>query len=198
MRKLLFLAAPLAVLAACVDTTGLTAAIHTDVHPQTSQNALVTVTEYADLQCPACRSAHPALVKPLIEKYGTQIGYDFRHFPLASIHRYAMEAAEAAECAADQGKFWEFIDHDYEHQDELSSAALREWAKELDLDEELFDRCVKSHIKRKAIQASYDEGIARGVKGTPTFFVNGQQTVATIEELSKAIDAALAQAAVLR
>jgi protein-disulfide isomerase len=109
-----------------------------------------------------------------------------------------MEAAEAAECAADQGKFWEFLDHTYAHQDELSSVALREWAKELDMDEELFDRCVKSHIKRKAIQASYDQGIARGVKGTPTFFVNGQQTVATLEELSKAIDAALAQAAVLR
>jgi protein-disulfide isomerase len=197
MRKLLLLA-PLFALAACVDTTGLTSTIHTDVHPATSQNALVTVTEYADLECPACRSAHATLVQPLIQKYGTQIAYDFRHFPLTSIHRYAMESAEAAECAADQGKFWDFIDHTYEHQDDLSSAAIREWAKEFNLDEELFGRCLDSHIKRKAIQASYDEGRAKGVQGTPTFFVNGQQTTATIQDLSAAIDAALNQAAVIR
>lgn len=197
MRKLLFLT-PIFLLAACVDTTGLTSTIHTDVHPSTSQNALVTVTEYADLQCPACRSAHATLVQPLIAKYGTKIAYDYRHFPLTSIHRYAMEAAEASECAADQGKFWEFMDHTYEHQDDLSSAALREWAGELKLDEELFGRCLDSHIKRKAIQASYDEGRAKGVQGTPTFFVNGQQTNATIQELSAAIDAALDQAAVIR
>lgn len=198
MRKLLFLAVPLALLAACVDTTGLSATIHTDAHPSTSQNALVTVTEYADLQCPACRSAHGGLTKPLIEKYGTKIAYDYRHFPLASIHRHAMEAAEAAECAADQGAFWQFLDHTYEHQEDLSSDALRDWAKTLGLDVELFDRCVDSHVKRKAIQASYDEGVARGVRGTPTYFVNGQQTVATMEDMSKAIDAALNQAAILR
>ncbi len=198
MRKLLLLAAPLTFLAACVDTTGLTATIHTDLHPRTSQNALVTVTEYADLQCPACRSAHGAVIQPLIEKYGTQIGYDYRHFPLASIHRYAMEAAEAAECAGDQGKFWEFIDTSYVNQKDLSSVVLRTWAKELALDVDLFDRCVDSHIKRKAIQASYDEGIARGVGGTPTIFVNGQKAVATLDDLSEAIDAALEQAAVLR
>lgn len=197
MRKLLFLALPLAFLTACVDTTGLTATIHTDAHPQTSQNALVTVSEYADLQCPACRSAHIGLTKPLIEKYGTKIAYDFHHFPL-SMHPYAMRAAEASECAADQGKFWQFLDHDYENQDDLSPAALSEWAKTLGLDVELFDRCVDSHIKRKAIQASYDEGVARGVGGTPTYFVNGQKTVATMDELSKAIDSALKQAEVLR
>ena len=197
MRKLLLLA-PLVVLAACVDTTGLTSTIHTDAHPSTSDSALVTVTEYADLECPACRSAHSTLVKPLIAKYGTQIRYDFRHFPLSSIHRYAMESAEASECAADQGKFWEFVDLTYENQDELSSEALRDWAGELGLDAELFDRCVESHVKRKAIQASYDEGRAKGVQGTPTFYVNGQQTQANLEALSAAIDAALDQAAVLR
>ena len=197
MRKLLLLALPVAFLAACVDTTGLTATIHTDKHPSTSQNALVTVTEYADLQCPACRAAHGSLVKPMIAKYGTKIGYDFRHFPLGG-HRYAMEAAEASECAADQGKFWEFVDHDYENQDELSPTALRDWGKALGLDGELFDRCIRSHIKRKAIQASYEEGYAKGVRGTPTFYVNGQQATATTDGLSAAIDAALEQAAVLR
>lgn len=197
MRKIILLA-PLLALAACVDTTGLSSAIHTDAHPATSQNALVTVTEYADLQCPACRSAHASLVQPLIQKYGTKISYDYRHFPLTSIHRYAMEAAEASECAADQGKFWEFVDYDYEHQEDLSSETLRDWAKELKLDVDLFDRCVTSHVKRKAIQASYDEGRAKDVNGTPTFFVNGQQTTATLDALSGAIDAALEQAAIIR
>lgn len=197
MRKILALL-PAVFLAACVDTTGLTATLHTGVHPDTSPSALVVLTEYADLQCPACRSAHATLVKPLIEKYGTTIGYDFRHFPLASIHRYAMESAEAAECAGDQGKFWEFVDVAYAKQPDMSSDELREWARDLDLDADLFDRCVESHIKRKAIQASYDEGYAKGVRGTPTMFVNGQQTQATFEALSAAIDAALEQASVLR
>ncbi len=156
------------------------------------------MTEYADLQCPACRSAHTALVKPLIAKYGTQIRYDFRHFPLSSIHRYAMESAEAAECANDQNKLWEFVDLAYENQSDMTSDEIREWGRELGLDVELFGRCIDSHIKRKAIQASYDEGRAKGVQGTPTFFVNGQQTQATTEALSAAIDAALNQAAVLR
>lgn len=196
MRKLLLLA-PLVVLAACVDTTGLSATIHTDAHPETSDNALVTVTEYADLQCPACRSAHGTVVAPLIAKYGTQIRYDFRHFPLSG-HRYAMQAAEAAECAADQGKFWEYVDTIFVNQPELSPEKLEEWARDFDLDTELFSRCVDSHIKRKAIQASYDEGRAKGVNGTPTFFVNGQQTPASVADLSAAIDAALSQAAVLR
>lgn len=195
-RSLPFLS--LLLLAACVDTTGLTSTLHTDPHPQTAQNALVTVTEYADLQCPACQAAHASLIQPLVAKYGTQIRYDFRHFPLTSIHRFAMEAAEGSECSADQGKFWEFVDKDYANQKQLSSDTIRTWAKELGLDMTLFERCMDSHVKRGAIQASYDEGKQRGVGGTPTFYVNGQQTNATIDGLSKAIDAALQQAAVLR
>lgn len=198
MRKILLAATLTLALAACTDTTGLSGTIHTDAHPDTAQSALVTVTEFGDLQCPACKSAQDVVVEPLIAKYGTQIRFEFRHFPLASIHRFAMEAAEAAECAADQGMFWEFVEHAYEHQSELSSEALRDWARTLGLDTDLFDRCVRSHVKRKAIQASYDEGRANGVQGTPTFFVNGQQTPANVETLSTAIDAALEQAAILR
>ncbi len=200
MRTLLLCLASFG-LVACVDTTGLTAALHSDFHPDTAQSALVTVTEYADLQCPACRSAHTTLITPIIAKYGKQISYDYRHFPLSSIHPYAMIAAEASECAIDAGspaKFWEFVDYDYTHQQELSAAAVHDWAKALGLDADIFDRCIDSHIKRKAIQASYDEGISHGVGGTPTIYVNGTQVTATFEDLSKAIDAALNQASVLR
>lgn len=178
-------------LAACVDTTGLSAESSRPVHPATSENALVTVSEYADLQCPACKAAHTLLVGPLVEQYGTQIRYEFHHFPLMSIHRYAMDAAQASECAADQGKFWEFVDIAFENQDSLTPQALDQWGDELDLDADLYERCRDSGIKRDLVQASYDEGRAMGVSGTPTFFVNGERVDSTMEALSAAIDAGL-------
>lgn len=153
-------------------------------------NAAVIVEEYADLQCPACRAAHALVVQPLLKDHGSFIRYEFKHFPLASIHRYAMEAAEAAECAADQGKFWEFIDLAYEKQADLNQDALDAWGAEIRVDQALYERCRTSHIKRDAIQASYDAGVKRGVRGTPTFFVNGQQVESTVEALKAAIEAA--------
>lgn len=181
-------------LAACVDTTGLSAESSKPVHPATSENAVVTVVEYADLQCPACKAAHSLLVDPLVEKYGTQIRYEYRHFPLMSIHRYAMDAAQASECAADQGKFWEFVDMAFENQDSLGPQALDQWGQELGLDADLYGRCRRSGIKRDLVQASYDEGREMGVTGTPTFFVNGERVESTIEALSAAVDESLGSA----
>lgn len=178
-------------LAACVDTTGLSGESSRPVHPATSENAVVTVAEFADLQCPACKAAHTLLVQPLTQQYGTQIRYEFHHFPLMSIHRYAMDAAQASECAADQGKFWEFVDIAFENQESLSPQALDQWGEELDLDMDLYGRCRDSKIKRDLVQASYDEGRELGVTGTPTFFVNGQRVESTTEALTGAIDAAL-------
>jgi protein-disulfide isomerase len=177
-------------LVACVDTTGLTGDLKSP--PKGNPNSLVVVQEYADLQCPACGAAYPQIVKPLLEKYGSRVRFEFHHFPLRSLHRYALDAAEAAECAADQWKFWEFIDRDFTEQSKLNKEQLTEWGKELNLDMDLFDRCRRSHIKKDAILASYDEGVAKGVQGTPTFFVNGKQVPSTLDDLSKAIDDALA------
>lgn len=182
-------------LVACVDKTGLSAASSKTQHPSTDANAVVTVTEYGDLQCPACRTAYTVLDKPIIEKYGKKIRFEFKQFPLTSLHQYAMEAAEASECAADQGKFWEFVDLDYTEQDKLNSAQLDVWGKQLGLDMDLFDRCRASHIKRDAITADYDAGKALGVAGTPTFFVNGEKVESTIDAISNAIDAHLGSAA---
>lgn len=194
MKRFLTLSVLSLSLAACVDTTGLSAESSRPVHPATSENAVVTVVEYADLQCPACKAAHSLLVDPLVEKYGTQIRYEYRHFPLMSIHRYAMDAAQASECAADQGKFWEFVDMAFENQDSLGPQALDQWGQELGLDADLYGRCRKSGIKRDLVQASYDEGREMGVSGTPTFFVNGQRVESTIEALSAAVDAGLGSA----
>ena len=181
------------IFAACgVDTTGLSAESTRTM--MGSETALVTVTEYGDLQCPACKSAHEMLTKPLLATYDGKIRLEFKHFPLQNIHVYALEAAQAAECAADQGKFWEFFDMNYEKQKDLSSAALRTWAAELKLDTELFDRCVKSGIKKQTVLADFAEGEKKGVNSTPTYFVNGVRVNNTIEALTTAIDTALQHA----
>lgn len=194
MKRLLplSLAALSLALAACVDTTGLSAESSRSAHPKTNANASVVVTEYGDLQCPACRSAFAMLINPLVEKYGTRISLEFEHFPLQTIHPYALPAAEASECAADQGKFWEYIDLVYMNQDKLNRDALAQWATQLQLDMDTFGRCTKSHIKRETILADYEEGSENGVQGTPTFFVNGAKVEATMDALSAAIDAQLA------
>lgn len=183
----------LAVLAltACVDTTGLSADSTKPINPKSNPNAVVSVVEYGDLQCPACKGAYTLVVAPLLQKYGSQIRFEFRQFPLSSIHQYAMEAAEASECAADQGKFWEFVDTDYTHQEDLNSNALTQWGKDIGLDADLFDRCRRSHIKRSTILAEYDAGQKLGVNGTPTFFVNGVIVSSTADALGKAIEEAI-------
>ena len=192
MKRILSALALTFALTACVDTTGLSGTLIRGPHPKTNPNAAVTVVEFADLQCPACRAAYDQIVKPLIDKYGMKIRYDFMHFPLRSLHRYALDAAEASECAADQGKFWQFVDIDYEHQDELNADAPHKWAESLGLDTKLFDRCTASHIKKAAILGEYQKGVDAGVGGTPTFFVNGKPVEADLTTLSKAIDDALA------
>jgi len=181
--------------AACgVDMTGLSA--ESSKKPMGSETAFVTVTEYGDFQCPACKMAHEIVTKPLMTKYEGRIRLVFKHFPLQSIHAYALEAAMGAECAADQGKFWEFFDLAYENQASLSKAALRDWAAELKLDTALFDRCVKSRIKKATVLADYSDGEAVGVNSTPTYFVNGVRiTTNSLEAVSAAIDAALTNAA---
>ncbi len=191
--RFLALALPLAVaLAACgVDTTGLSA--QSSRTPRGNASALVTVTEYGDIQCPACKSAHELINKPLMQQYGQQVKFEFMHFPLQAIHPYAFEAAQASECAADQGKFWEFVDLAYERQKDLSSGALRDWATALGLDKDLFDRCVRSGIKQVIVNQSYVSGEKMHVSGTPTYFVNNQKVPSNMEAIAQAINAAQQQ-----
>jgi len=175
--------------AACsVDMTGINVESTRPIHPKSNPAAAVTVTEFIDLQCEACRAAQTRIIKPMLEQYGQQIRYEVKHFPIFPSHRYSIEAAEAAECAADQGKFWEFEEMDYENQDELSPASIEAWAKALELDMDLFGRCRKSNIKIPIIEATQAEGERMGVNGTPTFFVNGKKVESTIEAIGNAID----------
>ena len=115
---------------------------------------------------------------------------EFKQFPLQSIHQNALLAAEASECAADEGKFWQFVDMDYKNQPDLSKDTLYKWADQLGLDKDRFDRCLRSGIKKKTVLADYDEGTRLGVQGTPTFFVNGKK-VENATAVKDAVDEAL-------
>ncbi len=194
MRRLLPLAC-LFVLTGCfVDTTGLSATSSATPHPATAANAGVTIVEFGDLECPACKSVELQIVEPLIAKYGQQIRFEYKHFPIQSAHRYAYEAAQAAECAADQGKYWDWINWNYEHQEELPNNPFKEWAAHFNFDPDLFDRCLRSGIKEDVVDANYKEGINLGVDSTPTFFVNGQKVVIQdATTLDKAVADALAK-----
>lgn len=176
------------VLTSCVDKTGLSEESSRSAHPNSNPNSIITVVEYADLQCPACSSTHERVVKPLLAQYGDRIRYDYKHFPLRSIHQHAFAAAEASECAADQNKFWEYIDVAYENQRSLDRRALNTWAEELDLDAELFKRCMKSGIKRRIILNDFEEGKRAGVTGTPSFYVNGKKVSHDLRSLGSAIE----------
>lgn len=178
-------------LAACVDTTGLTADSMRTVRG--NPNAVVVVQEFADLRCPGCASAQRAINEPLLQKYASQIRFEYRHFPLAS-HAYSRDAAEAAECAADQNKFWEFVDVAFEKQGQLKNRnTLFDWAKELSLDQDLFDRCMRSRIKRATVNADYEGGKQLGVSGTPTYLVNGTMVPSRLPDLSAAVEDILSQ-----
>ncbi len=176
-------------LVACTDTSGLSKDSSAPIRG--NPDAVIAVTEFADLQCPACRAAHGKISTPILEKYGAQIRFEYKHFPLRSLHRFALEAAMASECAADQGKFWEYIDLVYAQQEKLGVDQLSRWATALALDEALFTRCLKSQIKRDTVLADYEEGKALGVSGTPTYFVSGQKVETGFDTLSAAIEAVL-------
>jgi protein-disulfide isomerase len=181
----------LLLLTACgLDTTGIALESNRPPHPKSNPNAAIIVTEFIDLQCEACRAAQTKIVKPMLEQYGSQIRYEVKHFPIYPNHQYSIEAAEAAECAADQGKFWEFEEMDYENQQDLSPMAISEWARVLNLDLDLFERCRKSDLKKPIIEATQQEGKQLGVNGTPTFFVNGKRVESTIQAISASIQEA--------
>ena len=175
-------------LLSCANTAGLSS--DSSKSPAGNPKSSIVVEEFSDFQCPACRGAHIQVTKPLLEKYGRNIRYEFNHFPLRQIHPFAQSAAEASECAADQGKFWEFVDDSFENQSQLSESDLIARAQKVGVaDTELFSRCLKSGIKKDVVDADYDEGVQRGVRGTPTFFVSGVRVPRhTLEAISSMIE----------
>ena len=157
-------------------------------------SAPVTIVEFSDFQCPYCARVTSTL-KQVEEKYGDKIRVVFRDFPLVQIHRDAAKAAEAGECAHEQGKFWEMHDRLFADQSKLQVEALKQTASQLGLDAEKFNQCLDSSKYAAEVQKDVDEGARYGVNSTPAFFINGRLVVGAqpIEAFTQAIDEELAR-----
>jgi len=153
-------------------STILTQPVSERDHMEGPTNAPLTLVEYGDYQCPYCGAAYP-VVKRVQKTLETKLRFVFRNFPLTQAHPYAMVAAEAAEAAALQGKFWEMHDLLFERQTFLEPDIIPLWAKKIGLDLEQFGNDFKQSVVAKRIKEDRQSGIRSGVNGTPTFYING-------------------------
>jgi len=154
------------------DSATLTPPVSAHDHAEGSADAFVTLMEYGDYQCPYCGAAYP-VVKRLQKTLGKKLRFVFRNFPLTQAHPYALIAAEAAEAAALQGKFWEMHDLLYERQAFLEPDIIPSWAESIRLNLEQFGNDIRQGVPEKRIKEDRQSGIRSGVNGTPTFFING-------------------------
>jgi protein-disulfide isomerase len=165
-------------------------------HAQGSPGAPVTLVEYGDYECAYCGRAYP-VVKELRRRLGDRLRFVFRNFPLNTIHRHASVAAQAAEAAGAQGKFWQMHDLLYENQDSLADTDLATYALRLGLEVYRFNADLSSGAYVKRVEDDFRGGVRSGVNGTPTFFINGTRYNGkqNIDEMLKAIEAAATDAA---
>jgi protein-disulfide isomerase len=140
-------------------------------------NAPVTVIEFSDFQCPFCARAFSDAVAGIKADYVSsgKVKFVYRDFPLDSIHPQAIPAANAAECANEQGKFWEYHDKLFQNQALLGDANYKAWAKELGLNEQQFSSCYDIRKYDSDVSADFQDGVNAGVSGTPTFFIGNDQ-----------------------
>jgi Na+/H+ antiporter NhaA len=162
-------------------------------HIRGPDRAPVTIVEYGDFECPYCGRAEP-VVRELLAGSG-DLRYVWRHLPLTDVHPRALLAAEAAEAAAAQGKFWQMHDHLLDHQDALTASDLIRYAGETGLDTGRFTADLRDHAGQAKIAADIDSADLSGVSGTPTFFINGKRHHGAydIDTLSAAVRTARAQ-----
>ena len=140
-------------------------------HSMGPETAPVTLVEYGDYQCPACGEAYP-IVKEMLDRFGRRVRFVFRNFPLVSVHPHAERAAEAAEAAAAQGRFWAMHDLLFENQEALGGDDLVGYASALGLDGSRFVPELTEHVHAARVRADFMGGVRSGVNGTPTFFIN--------------------------
>jgi len=141
-------------------------------HIQGPADAAVTLVEYGDYECPYCGAAYP-IVKELQARMRDRLRFVFRNFPITTSHPHAEQAAEAAEAAAAQGRFWEMHDLLYENQRRLRDQDLHAYAEQLGLDVERFDQDLAEHVHAPRVREDFMSGVRSGVNGTPSFYVNG-------------------------
>jgi protein-disulfide isomerase len=157
-------------------------------------DAPVTIVEFSDFQCPFCARAEPT-VKQLMEAYPGKIRLVYKDFPLPN-HPLAPDAAEAAHCAGDQGKYWEMHEKLFASNGKLAVADLKGYAKDLGLDQGKFDQCLDSNEKAKLVEAHQKHGEEAGIASTPAFLVNGRlvEGAQPLEAFKKVVDEELAAA----
>jgi protein-disulfide isomerase len=143
-------------------------------HIQGPPEAAVTLVEYGDYECPYCGAAYP-IIKEVQERMGERLRFVFRNFPITTSHTHAEQAAEAAEAAAAQGRFWEMHDLLYENQQHLGDEDLRAYAERLGLEVEPFDQELADHVHAGRVHEDFMSGVRSGVNGTPTFYINGSR-----------------------
>lgn len=164
-------------------------------HVKGSAAAPVVLVEYGDYECPDCLNAWP-VVRELKRKFGERLGFVFRHFPQSTIHPHAAAAARAAEAAGEQGKYWAMHDQLFAHQKDLGDVDLTHLALSAGLEIYRFQASLEREQHLRKIQDDFAGATRSGVKGTPTFFVNGcrYKGPANVEHLSTAIETALTAA----
>jgi protein-disulfide isomerase len=155
-------------------------------------HAPVTLVEYGDFECPNCRQAVPA-VKLLVERFAGRIRFVFRHFPLEDVHPHALHAAQAAEIAGGQGRFWPMHDLLFDNQSHLKLPQLRSYAERLELDMARYTAEMDDEVYLQRIREHIAGGVQSGARGTPTFFINGMLHDASygLHSLVEGVEAAL-------
>jgi len=173
-------------------TAELVAPVDASDHVLGPEHAPVTVVEYGDFECPTCKQAAPA-VKLLLERFANRARFAYRHFPLTELHPHALQAAEVAEVAARQGKFWPMHDLLFEHQTHLKPHDLRSYAERIGLDMARYTAEMDDHIYLQRVREHMQSGRESGLRATPGFFINGmiQDVSVGLHSLFDAVEAAL-------
>jgi NhaA family Na+:H+ antiporter len=174
------------------ESTDLLTPVSESDHTQGPADAPVTLVEYGDYECPDCLNSEP-IIRQLREKFGDKLRIVFRHYPQHSIHPHASAAAQAAEAAAAQGKFWEMHQALFARQRDLADLDFTHLALQLGMDPYRFQRDSEVSSVTRRVRDHHKSGEQSGVHGTPTFFINGcrHRGRADLETLSKQIDNAL-------
>ncbi len=159
---------------------------------QGPEDAPITIVEFSDYQCPFCRRAEP-VIEEVLKRYEGKVRFVYRQFPLDRIHPQARGASEAALCAHDQGRFWDYHERLFVEGADLAPEALESHAEALELDLAAFRSCVQERRHQAQVEADVSEGRAAGVTGTPAFFVNGivLKGAQPVDEFVRVIDAEL-------
>ena len=156
------------------DAFSLSRAVNDDDHTLGDESAAVTLLMYGAYECPFCVEGNE-IVKRIRNHFGERLRFVFRHFPRTSVHPHAEAAAEVAEAAGEQYRFWEMHDKLFENYNRLDGGHLVSYAESLGLDMERFERAITGRVFAGRVRADLISGIESGVKGTPTYFINGEK-----------------------